>query len=129
MTNKKKKKLTQKITLLYEVQHVTCYNCMVIRRGCWPAKMLIIAPRSSGMLYLICKRAKPVRRSSPIVVYIERKILRDGGIYGQRETPLATPLLFVSPLLSGPPRGNSFFPLPLVSYTQHCADAAVVEGI
>ena len=23
------------------------------------------------MLYLICKRAKPVRRSSPIVVYIE----------------------------------------------------------
>ena len=38
--------------------------------------MLIIAPRSSGMLYLICKRAKPVRRSSPIVVYID---LRPGG--------------------------------------------------
>ena len=57
------------MTFLYEVQHVI-YNCMVIRRGCWPAKMLIIAPRSSGMLYLVCKRAKPVRRSSPIVVYI-----------------------------------------------------------
>ena len=66
------------MTFLYEVQHVTCYNCMVIRRGYWPAKMLIITPRSSGMLYLICKRAKPVRRSSPIVVYIE-KILRAGG--------------------------------------------------
>ena len=49
---------------------VWCYNCMVIRRGCWPAKMLIIAPRSSGMLYLECRRAKPVRLSSPIVVYI-----------------------------------------------------------
>ena len=38
--------------------------------------MLIIAPRSSVMLYLVCKRAKPVRRSSdssPIVVYIMRK--------------------------------------------------------
>ena len=59
------------MTFLYKVQHVIL-NCMVIRRGCWPAKMfkdiIIIAPRSSGMLYLVCKRAKPVRRSSPIVV-------------------------------------------------------------
>ena len=81
------------MTFLYEVQHVTCYNCMVIRLGCWPAKMLIITPRSSGMLYLICKRAKPVRRSSPIVVYIEKNSTGwGGGISGQQETPLAMPL-------------------------------------
>ena len=50
--------------------------------------MLIIAHRSSGML---CKRAKPVRRSSPIVVYIE-KILwggGGGGVSGQRGNPPA----------------------------------------
>ena len=75
------------MTFLYEVQHVTCFNCMVIRRGCWPAKILIIAPRSSGMLSLIYKRAKPVRRSSPIVVYIEKNSTGGGGVSGQRETP------------------------------------------
>ena len=46
------------MTFLYKFSmHVTFYNsyCMVIRRGCWPAKMLIIAPRSSGMLYYFKK--------------------------------------------------------------------------
>ena len=48
-----------------------------------------IAPRSSGMLYLICERAKPVRRSSPIVVYIDLRAGGGGGGggSGQRETP------------------------------------------
>ena len=63
--------------------------------------MLIIAPRSSGMLYLICKRAKPVRRSSPIVVYIEKKSYGPGegggggggGVPGNGKPPLATPLI------------------------------------
>ena len=52
------------MTFLYHVHVTYNYNCMVIRRGCWPAKlkMWIIAPRSSGL-----SRAKPVRRSSPIV--------------------------------------------------------------
>ena len=76
------------MTFVYEVQHVTCYNCVVIRRGCWPVKMLIIAPRSSRMLYLIYKKAKPVRRSSPIVVYIEKKSTGPGGgVPGNRKPP------------------------------------------
>ena len=74
---------------------------MVIRRGCWPA------PRSSGMLYLVCKRAKPVRRSSSIVVYIDiyrgygyiiiEKNSTAPGVSGQLETP---PPLATVPKLS-----------------------------
>ena len=79
------------MTFLYEVQHVTCFNCMVIRRGCWPAKMLIIAPRSSGMLSLIYKRAKPVRRSSPIVVYIEKNSTGGGGFRATGNPPWLCP--------------------------------------
>ena len=57
--------------------------------------MSIIASRSSGMLYLICKRAKPVRRSSPIVVYIEKILWPGGGFPGNVETPLPTRLVLV----------------------------------
>ena len=78
---------------------------MLIRRGCWPAKLLIIASRSSGMLYFICKRAKPVRRSSPIVVYIEKNLRALGGgggggggggrFPGNVETALPTRLKYI----------------------------------
>ena len=75
------------------VQHVTCYNCMHGHPSWVLAGKETVdnrTYRSSGILYLICKRAKPVRRSSPIVVYIEKK-LRAGG-FRAKGNPPATPL-------------------------------------
>ena len=63
-------------TIIKECQHynakelVLCnfYSNISILRGCCPAKMLMIASRSSSILYLICISANPVTLSCPIVV-------------------------------------------------------------
>ena len=55
--------------------------------------MLIIRRTQIERHVVVCKRAKPVRRSSPIVVYIEFFFLRPGGFQATGNPPGYAPEL------------------------------------
>ena len=91
------------MTFLYEAVHhvITAWSSVVGagRQRCWYKNYNRTQIERHVVLSLVCKRAKPVRRSSPIVVcinYNRKKFYGPGGFLGNGKPPLATSLQLLS---------------------------------